>query len=337
MADINERIHDEVVKHRIALSRYSTNIVHKVIAQLNRVEKAAMERLLRSDNESLAGQRLEQLLTEVRQIQSDGWGVIRSRVNDGVTDLAGAEVAFTQRIVRATADALTVDVFTAAPALDQVMAAVRARPFQGRFLKGWLDDVEEKAAARVRDVVRQGFIDGTPTQQIVRTLRGTAANQYKDGVLEGSRRGVEAMVRTALTHTANVAQEAVYEANSDVIEALIWTSTLDGRTSEICQARSEQEFPIGSGPRPPAHVNCRSVMRPKVAPIPGVAPFKPTSYNDWLKKQSAETQDDILGVTKGKLFRSGVPVDRFVDRAGKTLTIEQLRQRDSSAFEKAKL
>ena len=61
-----------------------------------------------------------------------------------------------------------------------------------------------------------------------------------------------------------------------------------------------------------------------------------TTYQSWLKSKPAEFQDDILGPTKGKLFREGgMTLDRFVDRSGKPFTIEDLKRRDAAAFEKA--
>lgn len=337
MATPEEVIHDLAVHHRLGLNRYSNATVRKVIAQLNRIEKSVVERLTATASDTVAGQRLEQLLSEIKAIQATGWLQIKGQVNDNVAELAGNEVAFAQRLV-AVAPTPAGVMFTGAPALPQVIAAVNARPFQGRFLKDWLSEAETSVARRVRETIRQGFVEGRPTAEIVRQLRGTRAAQFKDGVLEGSRRGVEAMVRTAITHTANVAHQAVFEAHRDVVLGVIWTSTLDNRTSHVCISRSEKVYPIDSGPRPPAHINCRSVMRPQIAPIPGVVPFKPPSYAEWLAKQTVKTQDEILGPTRGALYRSGkVKVEKFVDNAGRTLSLAELRAKDDAAFEAAGL
>jgi hypothetical protein len=60
------------------------------------------------------------------------------------------------------------------------------------------------------------------------------------------------------------------------------------------------------------------------------------TYQDWLKRQPKEVQDDILGVSKAQLFRKGdLPLDRFVDRAGHEYTLDELRQRESEVFQKA--
>lgn len=334
MAVSPRTVFDLSVKHRITLNRYSSYLVQAVIAQLNRVERNALAKLLETEAESLSRDRLEQLIDQIRAIQAAGWLVIADRVNGGLADLTAAELAFAVKLIGSSVDT----VFTGAPALAQVIAAVRARPFQGRFLKDWLKEAEDGAAKRVRETIRQGFIDGTPTAKIVQTIRGTKAAQYQDGILQASRRGVEAMVRTAVTHTANVAHDEVFKANSDIVKAVRWTSVLDGRTTLVCISRSGHEYPVDKGPRPPAHVNCRSIMVPIVDDIPGVKPFDPPSYQDWLRDQPAEFQDDVLGPARGILFRSGkFTVDKFVDRAGRTLTLDQLKARDASAFRKAGL
>lgn len=57
------------------------------------------------------------------------------------------------------------------------------------------------------------------------------------------------------------------------------------------------------------------------------------TYYDWLKVQPAQFQDEVLGKTKGKIFRnSGVSVDKFktlmIDRMNKPMTIDQMAAKD---------
>ncbi len=133
-----------------------------------------------------------------------------------------------------------------------------------------------------------------------------------------------------------MAHEAVYQANADVVKAVEWVSVLDSRTTLLCASRDGMIMPVGSGPRPPAHYGCRSTMAPVVGDIVGVEKFERKTYPEWLKGQSVEVQNEVLGPTRGKLFRQGgVTINQFVDRKGATLTLEQLRRADASAFERA--
>lgn len=65
----------------------------------------------------------------------------------------------------------------------------------------------------------------------------------------------------------------------------------------------------------------RKRKRELVGQVPAV-----TNYNDWLKNQSKAFQEQVLGITRAKIFRTGkVRLDKFVAREGDILTLDQLR------------
>lgn len=71
--------------------------------------------------------------------------------------------------------------------------------------------------------------------------------------------------------------------------------------------------------------------------LTGILPAKVT-YNNWLRSQSAEFQNDVLGRTRAILFRRGnLPLDRFVNRAGDEIPLHQLARRERAAFRAAGL
>jgi hypothetical protein len=49
-----------------------------------------------------------------------------------------------------------------------------------------------------------------------------------------------------------------------------------------------------------------------------------TTYDQWLRRQSAEFQDDVLGKARGDKFRAGFTLDRFVDHTGRRITLDEL-------------
>lgn len=70
----------------------------------------------------------------------------------------------------------------------------------------------------------------------------------------------------------------------------------------------------------------------RIRELTGTVPAK-VSYGTWLGRQSAAFQDDILGKTKGALFRrGGLKLDKFVNRAGDELTLSQLARSERDAF-----
>lgn len=77
----------------------------------------------------------------------------------------------------------------------------------------------------------------------------------------------------------------------------------------------------------------RGRIRELVGPIPAS-----TTYQKWLEGQSKTFQDDVLGVTKAKLFRDGgLKLDRYIDRNGNELSLAQLATREADAFRAAGL
>jgi len=60
------------------------------------------------------------------------------------------------------------------------------------------------------------------------------------------------------------------------------------------------------------------------------------TYRDWLKKQPMSRIIDILGPARAKLYREGgLKIGDFVNDKGRTLTLRELRARDSAAFGEA--
>lgn len=54
------------------------------------------------------------------------------------------------------------------------------------------------------------------------------------------------------------------------------------------------------------------------------------TYGEWLRRQSASAQDEVLGPTRGRIFREspGMDIGRFSDRRGRRLTLKELADRE---------
>lgn len=355
MPTVNETLHDEAVAHAIGLQRYGNGVVRRMISLLNRVDDDLFAQLtakLESAPESLSVERIEQLLTSVKELNAQAYGKVTDQLETELRDLTAHEVGYQSDLFKSVLpDAIKVQSVQA----GQVYAAAMAQPFQGKLLHEYMDGLESGKAEAIRNAVRMGFVEGQTVNEIVSRIRGTKSLNYADGLLETNRRGVEAIVRTAISHTGNFARQAFFEANSDIVSEERYTATLDARTTEICASRDGKIYPVGKGPAIPAHINCRSLYVPVLkswkelglnidempastrASLDGQVPGE-TSYQGWLMKQSIDRQNEVLGVTKAQLFRDGgLTLDRFVNNKGHVYTLEQLRQRDSAAFTKAGL
>lgn len=77
--------------------------------------------------------------------------------------------------------------------------------------------------------------------------------------------------------------------------------------------------------------------RKRIRELTGQVP-RSESYQTWLMKQTNSFQEDVLGVTKAKLFRDGgLKLDKFVAADGTELTLEQLARKHAQAFRAAGL
>ena len=181
---------------------------------------------------------------------------------------------------------------------------------------------------------------------------GSRAETYADGILQKSRREIEAVVRSAVSSTAEAASDKAFEANSDIISHVEWLSTLDTRTSTTCRIRDRLRYTLGTylpiGHKIPwlagpgrIHWCCRSTKLPILksaislgirdeatrASMDGQGP-QSTNYAKWLGQQLAARQDEILGPERGKLLRQEkLTLDDFYNDRGKFLTLDQLRER----------
>ncbi|MDB5490351.1 MAG: phage head morphosis, family domain protein [Micavibrio sp.] len=347
---VNQTLFDSGVQHMHWLERYKTGTVRKIIALLNRAEDdlaaqigARMATITNRGYDIGPEQtkRLSVLKDEIGASRVGLYKLVFDETRNELSEFAIYEADFQAGMMeKALAPMVKVD-FTK-PSLSQLRAVTTAQPFQGRLLKEWFEDLGQADGKRVKTAIQLGIVEGRTTDQIIRQIRGTRAKGYSDGILEASRRDVDSVVRTAIAHTADRSTTELMLANADIVKGEQWISTLDGRTTPTCQALDKKIFKVGKGPACPAHFRCRSRKIPYLGPtttkgtrasangqVPG-----DLNYNDWLKMQPPTVQEDILGVSKAKLFREGgMKVDQFVDARGNQYSLEQLRQRDGETFE----
>ncbi len=254
----NEQLLDHAISHTVDLTRYSNGVVRRMVALLNRADPdlvaqigAALERLPAA---SFTVGQLTSVLASVRDINAAAYAAVFNALPADMQGLVQYEVGWQNgALTSAIPDAVLVQFPLAQVSVSQVYAAAMSRPFQGGLLKDWAASTEANRMAAIRNAIRLGYVEGQTTDQIVRRIRGTAAAGYSDGVLQGSRQGLTAVVRTALSHTAATAREQVYAANGDIIKAVGWCSVLDAKTTEMCRIRDGLEYSADATHKPLGH------------------------------------------------------------------------------------
>ncbi|MAB96937.1 MAG: hypothetical protein CMK71_02560 [Pseudomonadaceae bacterium] len=372
MPTVNEQLQSATIDHQIDLQHLSNAEVLKIIKLLNRADKdlaaqlyAAIEEM---EPDRYTNQYMLTVLKSVRELNKQVYESIAETLTTDLSDLVEYEAGYQLKLFNATVPAPVLSrVPLVAVTLPQVRSIAMSRPFQGRLLKEWLTGVEEGRAVLIRDAIRVGMIEGQTTAQIVQRIMGKKSNGYADGLINRSRNDVATVVRSAISHAANIARDSFYQANADLVPRVAWLSTLDGKTTkQWCIPRDNKVYtvdthkPVGhsipwlAGPGR-LHPNCRSTSTPIVkswrelgidaddldagtrASMDGQVPAD-MSYGEWLSKQSAARQDQVLGPTRGRLLRQGgLSPDKFYNDKGRYLSIDELRDKDAAAFDKAGL
>ncbi|CRM73064.1 hypothetical protein [Pseudomonas sp. 25 R 14] len=356
MKTSNDKLLDKLIGHEVDLQHLSNAQVVAIIKILNSKDadlRASLIAAIDNLGPNLSADLVDAALSKVLRLNQSTFVDVRQALDQATDGVISYEIVFQQGALQAVIPAVVQESFPIAVAqFSQVKAIAQARPFQGRLLREWISGIEASRAASVRDAVRAGVVEGRTTAEIVRNIMGTRVENYADGILQKSRREIEAVVRSAVSSTAEAASDKSYEANSDIISHVEWISTLDTRTSTTCRIRDRLPYTLGTylpvGHKIPwlagpgrIHWCCRSTKLPILksasklgfsdgatrASMDGQVP-QSTNYAQWLTRQSAARQDEILGPERGKLLRQEkLKLDDFYNDRGKFLTLDQLRER----------
>lgn len=355
---------EALTRHDVHLHRVGSRITNRVTEQFDNLSSTMLTELSQrldglTAGELLALSRGKYHTSRLKGIKRliDDWSAQTSSAMAGLfaeeaTELAGAEFGYMAALLgKVIADAPEVDAQAAA-----VYRAAKETPVLGHFVESMLAEIPEQTKKQVYSAVRQGVSDGTTTDQIIRNLRGTRALKYKDGTLQTSRRHIDAVVRTGTNHVSSIAQAETYESLG--VTEVMDVATLDGRVTAQCAGYDGRKHKASEPhPMPPYHMRCRTRQVPVIASMslarrPYVAAFTPvskipkdergdiigrvkatTKFPQWFDTQSAAFQREWLGETRYKLFKQGgYKLDRFIDPAGKELTLEQLKSKDAATF-----
>lgn len=261
-ATANEALLDALVRHQTHLLRYSAYVRGRIWATLDRSEEG-IATLVRDRLRNSTGlttpedvRRMEALLAAVDGLRREVWSDANKWLEQQLTDLSYNEPIVLRGIVATTAPVL---VETVMPTAQLLKAIALSRPFEGRILKEWAQVMESDDLRRIHSAIQLGMVAGESSSVIARRVAGTGILKGADGVTEATRRQVAAVTRTAVMHVSSNARNEFIQSNADIIDAELYVATLDSRTTPVCKANDGKRFPVGSGPRPPLHWQCRSL------------------------------------------------------------------------------
>lgn len=356
---------DRFTFHAVDIARFEAHLHTKTLQSLKDLEASLVEDLNRLDPTATTQQRrrLEALQRATRANIAEAYSGIKREHRRDLIQLAETVGDGTVDTVNKAAKVSLLNVGLPAESLK---ALADDATVQGAPAREWWSRQAGSMQQRFTDQVREGTLRGEPLSQIVSRVRGNREFDFKDGVMEVSRREAEALVRTSVQSIANAARLEVLQANPDAIKGWQALAVLDARTTELCQARSgfawnqdgtpmtpdtTIDFP---GP-PPWHFNCRTVLIPVTFSWEELAQNKdlgkqvqkevnalPKStqasmdgqvaedlnYEGWLKTKPEAFQKDVLGDAKWQLWQEGkLSLRDMIDQKGRPLTILELKDR----------
>ena len=333
-------------RHAVYVQRFGGYLSNLFDPYLTRLQRELKILMIDAPEDMRSIRKANRLIAEYRKASTIVYGEYNTEILlKELLEFAGDEAEWQVAALDKAIDSPSVILSTPAPA--QVWAAVNSTPLifpdsngvkmLEQFIKGW----EQGQIEKVSDIIRTGFVTGRTNAQITQDIAG------KGGYLDNQNRAsIKSMVRTATTHTSNLARQATFDDNDDVILGYEWVSTLDSRTSSVCKGLDGKVFKNKDQDKryPPAHPNCRSSTAPvlderyrlddsvNTRASRGVEGGQQVNadltYYGWLKEQGAQGKNgrafvlDTLGKERGKLFLDGgLTADKF-----KQLTLDDLFQ-----------
>lgn len=331
---INESLVDASIDHQIDLQHYANGVVREEVGALNSEDAALFALLLAALLALPAGAspaQVDAAIGPVLLLNERIYGDVGRDVAAQMETLAREEADYQQRLLTKAQEAKPQPIDTNATIADML-----AVPIIGLTIAETMRGLAASRAEAIRRAAQAGFVNRQTPDEIVRSLRGTRSAGFTDGIFNKARVHLETTVRTALGHAVSYVTAAFRALNTDIVKAVVWLSVLDSATSSWCIARAGKRYTADNAHRPIGHpydwgagpgryhYNCRSTSAPLLA---GEIPNAST-YADWLSRQSAARQDEVLGPTRGAMYRRGqVSVEGFLNNRGRLLTLDQLRAR----------
>lgn len=306
---------NKTIKHQIAMRGQYTRIAKQAALHLQTLKmsvKAELDEAMTARNWNAVA-RLRKTFVTIDKLIADEYALMSETLKTELSDLFIYESEFTSKL-------LGFD-FTNSMVTEKLVESIVSNdPFDGKILGEWLDEQKLATQIKVKQTIRLGVLNGLSTSQIAGALYADPGNPFG-----GARRNAEVMVRTASAHVTSQASLKTFERVGFGSYQL--SAVLDSRTTPVCRALDGKIYKTTDKGRkvPPFHPGCRTVM----IAVSEDEPAFVDGYEDWLSKQSADEQEAILGPARYRLWKSGQPLESFVDLdAHHVIPLDQLRSKE---------
>lgn len=306
---------NKTIKHQVAMRGQFTRIAKQAALHLQALKtsvKAELDEAMTARNWNAVA-RLRKTFVTIDKLITDEYELMSETLKRELGDLFVYESEFTSKL-------LGFDFSNSLVTEKLVESIVSSDPFDGKILGEWLDEQRLATQIKVKQTIRLGVLNGLSTSKITGALYADPGNPFL-----GAKRNAEVMVRTASAHVTSQASLKTFERVGFGSYQL--SAVLDSRTTPVCRALDGKIYRVSDKGRkvPPFHPGCRTVM---IAVSDDEPPFT-DGYEDWLGKQSAGEQEAILGPARYRLWKSGQPLESFVDLdTHHVIPLDQLRSKE---------
>lgn len=325
---------EALIRHQIYIQQFGGGQVKRALPILRQLAKDLRARIAAATATEFQMGRMVALERDLREIIVHATTGMQGALE--LEDFAEQEAGFAAKLLASGATVEIRQGFTPeqirAITTRSKMTLLSGKTQKRLTIRQAFDDFAQGVGRDSMRVVQAGVLESKTTDAMAREVSRLVTTR--------SRQQAEAVIRTATNHVGATARDEVYRANADILEGERFMATLDSHTTITCAGLDRTLHPLGQGPRPPLHYRCRSIRVPEVkeeyrlgglgerASMDGPVDNQLT-YGGFLRRQSKEFQDDVLGPRRAALFRSGkVKINQFTDDAGRVLTLDQLAARE---------
>ncbi len=390
MGALEEWIAEMFLVHSLNLLRFSSGTQEKILLLMAAMSKELTAKLNQGEISTYGKQRLAALLRESNAVISSHYTGMQAEMTRNLTGMVRIEADYTAKVLT---QALKIELGAKLPPANYLEKLVGDTLIKGAPSADWWKRQALDTQFRFASQVRLGAAQGETTSQIVSRVLGKSAKAAdlapstpatppmpagtlgtpaaapaakgpasapdpvapgEQGILKASAANALALVHSSVQAVANAARLASFQQNADLIECLVWLSTLDSHTCLLCAMRDLQEYaldgqePIGhthewAGGPGAIHFSCRCVLSTRTKsfkdlgieldepgestrPSDGGPVSSKMNFKDFLASKDKAWRAEYLGPGRAEMYEAGkITLNDLMNLKGRKLTLEELQ------------
>jgi len=343
MTTVNQKIQNDLILHQALL-------LNLALKQKRQFRKILQENNILIYNEIISAyaeftrtvsktenERYEKLARRLAKVRLKAVVEFRKTYDSELKRMMKLEISYIDKSLH---DITNLDFETVKP--DNTNDFLKYGSYSGKTPDQHFNTIVANEVNTLLSIVRVAVSDNTSSNQLGKTVK------QKLNIINGH---ADSIVQTITLGLANDARRKFFTSNTIILPFEVFVAVLDSVTTERCRDENNKHiiYIIGTAPRPPLHYNCRSAVVPFLNPLAfigdrdeivmsngtimkrnnfiayiGKAP-EPITFVNWLKLQSPENQNKILGADRAKAYRAGeLQFTEYDSEGGTPMDLQQV-------------